>query len=392
MSRTWYAIANKTADSADVEIYDEIGGWGVSAKEFIKALAPLSGKHLNLRINSPGGSIIDGQAIIAALKRHTGGFTAWVDGLAASMASVIACAAERCYMADGAMMMIHRASTVSMGDAEDLRKDASLLEKFEKGIVNVYAAKTGMAPEEIQQMLAEETWMDALEAVALGFCDGMTDTPAAMAKVSAADLRARFDTFRSKNMNATTPVTPTPAAPLAQVDGPAGTQNDPEGGKEVTGPAGTQNEPSGEQAPAGEPQSHPEGEPQGTPEGKPQEEPESELQGEPQAEPQGEPAAEHGPEAYERRASAITERIQALSTRAEAAEARAAAHLRRAEAAEKALANLERSLGVAAASPKAQARIEPPFAIVDTMTLEEFRALPHHARNSFLRKGGKLTD
>jgi len=197
--KTWFAIANKTADSADVEIYDEIGGWGVSAKEFIKGLRDLEGRHLNLRINSPGGSIIDGQAIIAALSRHKAGFTAWVDGLAASMASVIACAADRCYMADGAMLMVHRASTISMGDASDLRKDADLLEKFEKSLVSVYEKKTGMAREEIEKMLAAETWMDALEAVALGFADGITDNPPAMAMLTPEKMKARFDSLK-KNM------------------------------------------------------------------------------------------------------------------------------------------------------------------------------------------------
>lgn len=194
--KSWFNVANQTSDSADVEIYDEIGGFGVSAREFVKSLRGLEGKHINLRINSPGGSIIDGQAIITALKRHAAGFTAWVDGLAASMASVIACAAQKCYMADGAMMMIHRASTVSMGDAEDLRKDADLLEKFEKGLVNVYATKTGMEAGEIAKMLDAETWLDSLEAVALGFADGITDNSPAMAKVSPSDLKARFDNFR----------------------------------------------------------------------------------------------------------------------------------------------------------------------------------------------------
>lgn len=194
-NKTWYAVTNKTADSADVEIYDEIGGWGVSASEFIKGLKGLEGKHINLRINSPGGSIIDGQAIIAALSRHKAGFTAWVEGLAASMASVIACAADQCFMAEGSMMMVHRASTVSIGDAETLRKDASLLEKFEKGLLNIYAAKTGMDLPDIEKMLAEETWMDATEAVAFGFADGITENSAAMACVSKDQLRARFDKF-----------------------------------------------------------------------------------------------------------------------------------------------------------------------------------------------------
>ena len=198
MSNTWYALAKNPHDeSTDITIYDEIGGWGISAKEFIKELSSVTG-HINLRLNSPGGSITDGTAIIAALKRHKDGFTAWVDGLAASMASVIACAADQCFMSEGSMMMIHRASTISMGDAADLRKDADILEKFERGLVNIYSAKTGMSSDEINALLAEETWLDPLEAIALGFADGISESGVAKA-FSPAEMRRRFDTMK-KNM------------------------------------------------------------------------------------------------------------------------------------------------------------------------------------------------
>ena len=190
----WYALSKNADESSDITIYDAIGAGGVSAKQFIKDLAGIKG-HINLRLNSPGGSITDGAAIIAALKRHTAGFTAWVDGLAASMASVIACAADQCYMAEGSMMMIHRAATVSMGDAADLRKDADLLEKFEKSLVNVYVKKTGLSEDEINMMLSAETWLDPLEAIALGFADGISETPDATALATPAQMRTRFDMF-----------------------------------------------------------------------------------------------------------------------------------------------------------------------------------------------------
>jgi ATP-dependent protease ClpP protease subunit len=200
---TWYALSKNADESSDITIYDAIGAGGVSAKQFIKDLAGIKG-HINLRLNSPGGSITDGAAIIAALKRHTAGFTAWVDGLAASMASVIACAADQCYMAEGSMMMIHRAATVSMGDAADLRKDADLLEKFEKSLVNVYVKKTGLSADEINMMLSAETWLDPLEAIALGFADGISETPDATALATPDQMRTRFDMF--KNGMTETPV------------------------------------------------------------------------------------------------------------------------------------------------------------------------------------------
>jgi ATP-dependent protease ClpP protease subunit len=210
---TWYALSTNPDESSEITIYDAIGAGGVSAKQFIKDLAGIKG-HINLRLNSPGGSITDGAAIIAALKRHTAGFTAWVDGLAASMASVIACAADQCYMAEGSMMMIHRAATVSMGDAADLRKDADLLEKFEKSLVNVYVKKTGLSEDEINMMLSAETWLDPLEAIALGFADGISETPDATALATPAQMRNRFDMFKN-GMTETPVVEDVPEEPMA---------------------------------------------------------------------------------------------------------------------------------------------------------------------------------
>ena len=219
--KSWFNVSNKTADAADVEIYDEIGGWGISASEFVKGLKDLEGKHINLRINSPGGSIIDGQALIAALGRHKAGFTAWVEGLAASMASVIACAADKCFMAEGSMLMIHRASTLSIGDADTLRKDAALLEKFERGLLNIYAKKTGMEFEEIEKMLAEETWMNAVEAVAFGFADGITESTPAMAHLQPEDLRANFDRLIVSMAKKTKPANEAPAEETQVIEIPA---------------------------------------------------------------------------------------------------------------------------------------------------------------------------
>jgi len=371
MKKTWYAVTNQTNDSADVEIYDEIGGWGVSAKEFIKGLQALSGKHLNLRINSPGGSIVDGQAIISALKRHTGGFTAWVDGLAASMASVIACAAEKCYMADGAMMMIHRASTVSMGDASDLRKDADILEKFERGLLSVYQAKTGMDEGQLKEMLAQETWMDSLEAVALGFADGITDAPVAMASVTQGEMRARFDTFRSKSMKNTPAnneeLPESPEEEAAQVaaesaDSAASTAEETPVIEETVVADETIEEETSESSEA------------------PAESSEAPVEG----------ASVADAAALATAATSIAAKFSDLTARAEMAEARATALEARARVAEEALLNLERSLGVAPSV--ATARVEPPAAAVMTMTLGEFRSLPHGERSAFIRKGGKIQD
>jgi len=93
------------------------------------------------------------------------------------MASVIACAADDTTISEGGMMMIHRAQMFSAGDADDLRKDAAILEKFEGTLLSVYEKKTGLDRETLAGMLDDETWMDATDCVALGFCDGVVEEP-----------------------------------------------------------------------------------------------------------------------------------------------------------------------------------------------------------------------
>ena len=192
-AKNWYAISNKAADAADVEIYDEIGSFGISAKNFSDSIKGLEGKHINLRINSPGGSVHDGQAIITALSRHKGGYTAHIDGLAASMASVIACSAKETKMAEGSLMMIHCTSTYSGGNAADLRKDAALLDKTDAICAAVYASKTGKSIEDIKAIMEEETWMDATDCLEGGFIDSITARGSVTAKATEGEIKANFD-------------------------------------------------------------------------------------------------------------------------------------------------------------------------------------------------------
>jgi ATP-dependent protease ClpP protease subunit len=190
----WYSIADQQESlEAEVSIYDEIGGWGVSAQSFLTEISGLKGKRINLRLNSPGGSVIDGNAIYNALRRHVGGVTVYIDGLAASMASVVAMAGERVIMADNALMMIHNPWTVAVGNSDDLRKDADLLDKLKSGIRRAYAGATGMSEDEIQSMMDAETWLDPVQAVSLGFADEIT--PGLKA---AANHRMQFDNYRKK--------------------------------------------------------------------------------------------------------------------------------------------------------------------------------------------------
>lgn len=198
----WYAISAPTNSqdgedkpSVEVSIYDEIGFGGVSAKTFLAEIKSYSGQHIHLRINSVGGSVTEGAAIYNALRRHKGGLTVHIDALAASMASVISMAGDPVYIADNAMVMIHNPWSMTMGDADDLRKEADVLDKLKATLVNAYVRKTGRERGEIEAMMDDETWLDATEAVALGFADGIEEGVDAAASITPEQARARFDNF-----------------------------------------------------------------------------------------------------------------------------------------------------------------------------------------------------
>jgi ATP-dependent protease ClpP protease subunit len=212
----FYAL-EKTADNeTTVTLYDEIGAFGAGSKEFLSDLTKLSGQHIHLRINSPGGSVIEGTAIYNALRRHEGGLTVHIDAMAASMASVIAMAGAPVYMADNALLMIHNPWTVSMGESKDLRKEADLLDKLKVNLRNAYVRKTGINAEEIGAMMDAETWLDAVEAVALGFADAIEEGVAAAATATPEMLRARFDKFAKASSSMNTPEVITYSAEVAE--------------------------------------------------------------------------------------------------------------------------------------------------------------------------------
>ena len=127
---TWYEIRAR-GTGAEVLIYDEIGAYGVSAKGFLAELGALpDGVPIDLRLNSPGGSVFDAVAIFNALTRHTGTVTVWIDGIAASAASYIAMAGDEIVMPENAFLMIHDPSGLVMGTAADMRDMAETLDKI----------------------------------------------------------------------------------------------------------------------------------------------------------------------------------------------------------------------------------------------------------------------
>jgi ATP-dependent Clp endopeptidase proteolytic subunit ClpP len=171
--RSWYRIAQAAMGAADTDvfIYSEIGFFGISADQFIRDLAAINTQKINLHINSPGGSVFDGIAIYNSLIQHPASITAYVDGWAASIASVIMCAADEIQIGEAAQVMIHQPWSLVMGPAADMRAEADVLDKIEQAIIGVYAARTGGDVAEIAAQMAAETWFLGQEAVDAGFAD-----------------------------------------------------------------------------------------------------------------------------------------------------------------------------------------------------------------------------
>ncbi len=157
----------------DVYLYDEIGEWGTSAAGFMSELKDIQTAGITVHISSQGGHLFDGIAIYNALRTHPSFVTTKVDALAASIASVIAQAGDRRLMLTGSQMMIHEAHGMALGDAEDLRGLADLLDKQTDNIASIYAERargTGKKAHFLS-LMKDETWMSPAEAVAEGLAD-----------------------------------------------------------------------------------------------------------------------------------------------------------------------------------------------------------------------------
>lgn len=172
----WYRMeANKAGNSAEVFIYGAIGGWyGVNATQFVQDLATLDVDEIQLRVNSPGGSVYDGVAIMNALKRHKARVVVSVDGLAASAASFIIMAADEIQMGPGAEVMIHDAWVYTFGNADELTDEAAHLNRISNSIASLYASRAGGTTEQWREAMKAESWYSAQEAVTAGLADSVT--------------------------------------------------------------------------------------------------------------------------------------------------------------------------------------------------------------------------
>ncbi|KZR60513.1 head maturation protease, ClpP-related [Pseudobacillus badius] len=197
MKKFWEFKASSGGNAGDLHIYGDIVTYrwddfpedhnATSFKADLDALGDID--ELNLYINSPGGSVFQGNAIYSILKRHKAKVNVHVDGLAASIASVIAMSGDTIFMPANAMMMIHNPWTVSIGNAADFRKAADDLDKMRESLISAYLAKAEdkLDRDTLVALLDNETWLTAQECFDYGLCDVVED-----AKEIAASVNTEF--------------------------------------------------------------------------------------------------------------------------------------------------------------------------------------------------------
>lgn len=177
----------------DIDVYggigDEFDEDGVTAVSFVRALRDADGEDVTIHINSSGGSVFDANTMAEALRGYKGHTTASIEGLAASAASYFALTADDVVINPSALMMIHNPWDFVVGDAEDMRKKADMLDKARSTISAQYARKTGRTVDEIEGLMDAETWFTAQEAVEFGLVDRMSDSEPIAACVKTEDMK-----------------------------------------------------------------------------------------------------------------------------------------------------------------------------------------------------------
>lgn len=176
-------VQAKAPQRVELYLYDAIGldpwtGEGTDPSDVVAALKEAKGAaELDVHINSPGGSVFDGLAIFNAIRSFAGKKTVYVDGVAASIASIIALAGDKVVTNEGAMWMAHdpASGVLAFGTAEQIedeaRKTVSALRKVRENLIDIYARKTGKSVSQISAWMSAETWMTAAEALERGFTD-----------------------------------------------------------------------------------------------------------------------------------------------------------------------------------------------------------------------------
>ncbi|WP_350224387.1 ClpP-like prohead protease/major capsid protein fusion protein [Halopseudomonas bauzanensis] len=229
--KSWYTINALSQGHIEIELYDDIGAWGVSAKSFsadLKEKGGFQAARIDVRIHSYGGDVMDGFVIYNLLRGLPGQVHVYIDGVAASMASVVAMAGT-VHMPENAWMMIHKPWGGQIGDEDDMRDYADWLARNEKNLIDAYTRKTGKSDEEIRAMLKPPTWMNGREAVEAGFADHLMEPLQAAAQLTSQRIMEFPDMpealkalMQPRAQGTTTPPAATPpAAPAAPNNPPA---------------------------------------------------------------------------------------------------------------------------------------------------------------------------
>jgi len=178
----WYKIESLSEDEAEIILYDVIGWPFISADDFVRALAGITAKTVTVRINSPGGDVFDGMAIFNALKTYNGKVITRIEGIAASMASIIALSGKEVQAYANTMYMIHEPYVFTAGNQYSLRELADILEKMSGQMIDIYSSNASPGKREIAQMMKDEAWLTAKEAKEKGFIDTVIDGKGAKAQ------------------------------------------------------------------------------------------------------------------------------------------------------------------------------------------------------------------
>ena len=215
--QTWYNLKADAEKTPVLSIFDDIGAYGVSAKNFLNDLRSITGAEVDVEINSPGGDVFAGLAIYNGLRASGKKINVKVLGLAASAASLIAMAGDTIEMPENAFLMVHNPWGFAMGGADEMRNTADVLDKIGMSLVSTYAKRTGKSDAEIAALLDAETWMTAQEAVDAGFATSVTPALAVKASYSEDRLPANVRAaFRAQAPDAT-PAADEPATEPAPV-------------------------------------------------------------------------------------------------------------------------------------------------------------------------------
>jgi ATP-dependent protease ClpP protease subunit len=161
--------ARNNETTAVIRIYDEIGFWGIEPNDIVEQIEAIEADNIELRVNSPGGNVFDGIAILSTLMATGKPITGFIDGIAASIASVIIMAADTITMPENTRMMIHNPNVMAFGEADDLRKTADILDMVKDDIVATYRRHATITKKEISDLMTSTTYLSAATAVEKGF-------------------------------------------------------------------------------------------------------------------------------------------------------------------------------------------------------------------------------